>query len=181
MRLARPIGENRVANEFVDGSACIMDDISRVAKPLSQRARKFILRQDLRHRREAAYVADHYRDDSVLIVRGVSSRRDGHIVSRVLGRLFGLLENELVVGDSNHGPIVKNRGSDDAAAVHKGAVAAAKIHDLELVGIVATDHRVLARDVRVAVQADRVVAAPPDRGRIADFDLKRLSFRGTHF
>ena len=92
-----------------------------------------------------------------------------------------MFEDEFVVGDADHRPIGKNSRSDDAAAVHKRAVATAEVHDLELVSIVAADDRVLTRHVRVGVQADRVVAAPPDGGRIADFDLKRLAFSGPHF
>ena len=49
---------------------------------------------------EKPRVADHYGGDRVLVVRvSVSSRRDRNIVSRVLRGLFGLFEDEFVVGD----------------------------------------------------------------------------------
>src|SRR5258705_13655837 len=43
LRHARPIGKDGVANEFVDRSACLMDDVSRIPKPLAERARELIL------------------------------------------------------------------------------------------------------------------------------------------
>ena len=65
--------------------------------------------------------------------------------------------------------MIEQRGRDDPPSVNKRAVATSKIHDLKLASVVTADNRVLPGDVGIGVQANRVVAAPPDSGGIADF------------
>ncbi len=157
-----PVGEDGVADEFIDRAAAFRHEVARFAKPDAELLGEIGAGDFLRHRAEAADVADEqcHRPDGgarlpaiepAMVTSRWALEKSSSICSKTIS-FFAI---------SIRAPGARVIGMTTRWPLTQGAVAAAEIDDLILVAVVTADEGVLARDERAAAQADGVVAVRP--------------------
>ena len=152
--------------------------VARFAEPLAEQLRERARRQNFRLRRKPANVAHEDRRVVDGLHRAVHAARHRRGCPLAAFEIGFLLENQIVVGDADARSALERHGHDHTLIVDVGAVAAAEVHELILVAVVAADDGVLPADRGAEVQANRVLRRAADGGGVQDGHLEGGSLRG---
>ena len=148
----RPISEEAVAEEFVDGAVVVFDDLFAGGQPTASEAGNLVGGQTLEEV-GGVFQVGHQQP----AVHGADFRNGlgGGLIALPLGRALVEAESVGVVGDFDDVLVIQPAGLAHAPAIQIGAVAAAQIDQPELALPLGVDHRVTARDF--VVGQDHVV------------------------
>jgi len=110
----------------------------------------------------------------------VGDERVHPLVREALPFVGHFVKGHRIIRDADARSVLEEYRHDDPLVVHVNAVAAAKIDQLILVGVLAADDGVLPRDERAVLEPDRIFTRPPDRRRAGDRHFERLTTGGLN-